>query len=86
MEKSVVIIDPVGIHARPAAAIVRETSKYANQINLKYNNQVTDAKSILGIMSLGIKSNETITLEVIGDDEENVLNALLEVFVSNKLI
>ncbi len=85
MKKTVTIIDPIGIHARPAAAIVKETSKYQEQINIIFKETQTDAKSILGLMSLGVKVNDEITIEVTGENEE-VMNNLLSSLKENKLI
>lgn len=79
-----IIKDPVGIHARPAAALVNAVSGSESAVTIDYNGKVVDAKGILGIMQLGAKSGETITFQIDGNDELKT-KLELEQFLSENL-
>ncbi len=67
------VINEVGLHARPAAVFVQTANRFKSQIkvrNLTKNSKTSDAKSILGILILGIEKNHTIQLEINGEDED----------------
>ena len=57
LEKTFVITDAAGIHARPANALVRVASQFKSDIKIAYNGKDVNLKSILGVMSLGIGQN-----------------------------
>lgn len=70
---NVTVINEVGLHARPAAIFVQAANRYKSQIkvrNLTKNGNVSDAKSILGVLVLGIEKNHLIELDIEGEDEE----------------
>ncbi len=70
---NVTVINEVGLHARPAAIFVQAANRYTSQIkvrNLTKNGNVSDAKSILGVLVLGIEKNHMIELKIEGEDEE----------------
>jgi len=64
------IKDTKGIHARPAAILVREAKLFNSTINIMSNDKVGDLKRIFSVMSLGVTVGTTITITVEGDDEE----------------
>lgn len=76
IEKKLVLQDTNGLHAKLASEIVRSNSKYDVMIELIYNNQTVDAKSILGLMSLAIPYGEDIEINVVGPDAEQALKDL----------
>ncbi len=82
----VVIIDPVGIHARPASVISGEASKYQSKVEFKLDSKTANAKSIINLMALGVKKGNEVEIEVDGPDQDEVLNALLDVMKKEKLI
>ena len=65
-----------GLRARPAAMFVLVASNYASQILIEKGNKMINAKSIMGVLSLGIQSNEGIHLVVNGEDEKDAVAAL----------
>ncbi len=65
-----------GIHARPATALVQTAAKFDSEINILLGEKKASLRSILGIMSLGIKNNDQVTLEVDGKDEAEAIEAL----------
>ena len=75
-----------GLHARPATEIVKKVSKYNCDIKLEVNGKEFNAKSVLNIMSAGIKNNSQIKIVCDGVDEEKALAEVLETFKNNSLI
>jgi phosphocarrier protein len=68
-----------GLHARPAAIFVQEAAKYKADIQIGKDNRFVSAKSILGVLSLGVRGGETIVLKIVGDDEQQAAQALQEI-------
>ena len=62
VEKDIVVSHPEGLHARPAASLVRLAKAYSGNITLNWDNQVIDARSILDILSAGIDCGDVINL------------------------
>ncbi len=61
--KQFVVADPAGFHARPATALVQEAGKHACDVNIIHDGKSVNAKSIMGVMSLGIASGQKFELE-----------------------
>ncbi|MCG8538585.1 MAG: HPr family phosphocarrier protein [Clostridia bacterium] len=70
------IKNAIGLHARAAALFVQTTNKFACDIFVEKNNERVNAKSIMGIMALGISKNSKITIIVNGIDEEEAMEEL----------
>lgn len=79
MKKSFLVTDPVGLHARPATLLVNEASKYAADTKIIIGDKEANLKSIMGVMSLGVATNQVFEVESVGTDEKEVLNAIAEV-------
>jgi len=77
------ITNKLGIHARPATKLVRTASQGKSEVFLIKNGQRVNAQSILGVMLLQVERGCTITIEVNGEDEEEMLQKLVNL-VSNK--
>jgi phosphotransferase system HPr (HPr) family protein len=75
-EKKVVVKNPHGLHARPAALFVQKAASFPCSIRIHKAGKQADAKSILGLMSLGIEPEEEILLVAEGDRAEEALDAL----------
>ena len=84
IKKEVLIKNKIGLHARPAALYVQTANKFISEIMVKKGNSTINAKSIMGIMALGVSHGETIEIIVDGPDEENAIQEL-EDLVDNKL-
>lgn len=72
------ITDELGIHARPAGLLVEETKKFESKITISLKDNTVDASSIMKIMMLQAKQNDTVTIEATGPDEEEAIEALKE--------
>jgi phosphocarrier protein len=76
LERDIEILNKLGIHARPAAKIVRLARDYQSTIQLVKDNEVVDGKSILEILMLAAGKGSIIKIIVEGDDAEEALEAL----------
>jgi phosphocarrier protein HPr len=62
-------MDPQGIHARPAASLIKLTKNYKSNFDLKKDDKIVRLNSMLNILSMGIKGGETIAVLIDGEDE-----------------
>ncbi len=83
---SVTVIDPVGLHARPATVAVNAASKFKSEVKVTYKQRTVNMKSIMGVMSLGIPTQSEITISCEGDDEEVAVKTIEEVLRAQKVI
>lgn len=83
---TVKIIDPIGIHARPASKLTSEASKYKSEIKIILDGKTANAKSLINLMALGAKKNSKITIEAKGVDEDKAIEAIKKTLEVNKLI
>ncbi|QSZ28144.1 HPr family phosphocarrier protein [Aceticella autotrophica] len=81
-EKTVEIKNKTGLDARPAALFVQTASKFSSQIWVEKDNKKVNAKSIMGIMSLGVGECDTIKLIADGSDEQEAIKSLLNLIDS----
>lgn len=84
--QEIILKNDEGLHARPATEIVKNASKYNCDIKLDVNGRKYNAKSVLNIMSAGIKNNTQIKIICDGVDEKEALTDLLETFKNNSLV
>ena len=74
--KEVVVHCESGLHNKQATYFVQKANEFESSIWLESGNRKMNAKSLLGIMSLGIISGSTVTLSAVGSDEEAAVTAL----------
>ena len=84
ISRDVTINNNVGLHARPATFFIQKANSYASSIWIQKDDRRISAKSLLGVLSMGITGGMTITLIADGPDETEALNGLEEL-VSNSL-
>ena len=72
-----------GLDARPVALLVQEASKYESNIYFEVDDKRINAKSIMGMMTLGLDAGEEITLSANGEDEEAAMSSI-EQYLSNQ--
>ena len=80
------IIDPVGLHARPATVAVNAASKFKCEVTIAFKGREVNMKSIMGVMSLGVPTQSEITITCTGDDEEAAIVAIEEALRAQKII
>lgn len=77
------IKDSLGIHARPAGQLVKETAEFPCSITFEKDGKKVDAKRILGLMGLGAKCNDTITVTADGEREAEAIAAVRKFLEEN---
>jgi phosphotransferase system HPr (HPr) family protein len=75
-EIRLVVIDPSGLHARPAARFVQAATRFASRIVIRQDGREADAKSLISLLSLTIRPQSEITLAADGPDADAALVAL----------
>lgn len=78
IETSVVVLNRVGLHARPARLLVQAAAQFQSSIQVRSGEKTANAKSILGVLKLGAVQGETLTLHAEGIDAEEALRVLHE--------
>ncbi|MFD3446509.1 HPr family phosphocarrier protein [Microbacteriaceae bacterium 4G12] len=78
VQKQVEVQLKSGLQARPAALFVQEANRFLSDIFIEKGTKKVNAKSIMGIMSLAIGANSTITISTEGTDEVEALEALVK--------
>ncbi len=81
--KSVEVTNPVGLHARPATFFIQKANEFKSTIWVEKEGRRVNAKSLLGVLSLGISQNTTINIIADGADEEFAVNSLVDLVESN---
>ena len=84
-QKSYIIIDETGIHARPATLLVQTASKFASDITLEYKGKAVNLKSIMGVMSLGVGQGADVTISAEGPDADDAIAAIAETMTKEGL-
>lgn len=82
VESKIKVINPLGLHARAAAQLVRVADNFKSHIKLKKvdKNLTADAKSILSVLTLAAAKGSHLELEVEGADEQEALEAVKKLF------
>lgn len=75
-ERSVQIVNKHGLHARPAAEMVKAASRFKADITISRDDLEVNGKSIMGVMMLAAEYGATITLKASGPDADDALDAL----------
>ena len=81
--KEVVVQNQVGLHARPATFFIQRANEYKSSIWVEKDNRRVNAKSLLGVLSLGITKGLNTTIIAEGSDEEKAVNELVELISTN---
>jgi len=80
--QTVVIQNRAGIHARPAALLVQETKRFSSNIYFEKGNDRINAKSIIGVITLGAAYGTEIKIIAEGEDEQAAVETLVRLFES----
>ena len=78
VKREVTITNNIGLHARPATFFIQKANSYRSSSWVEREDRRVNAKSLLGVLSLGIVKGTTITLIADGADEEDALAGLAE--------
>ncbi len=78
VERSVQIVNKNGLHARPAAEVVKAASKFKSEITIVRDDLEVNGKSIMGVMMLAAEFGATLTIRANGSDAQQAVDAIAE--------
>ena len=81
--KEAVVNTQVGLHARPATFFIQKANEFKSSVWVEKGSRRVNAKSLLGVLSLGIVKGTAIQIIADGADEEEAVNALVELIGSD---
>lgn len=76
LQETVTIVNKFGLHARPAALLVQEASKYSSTIELVCNGTRVNGKSIMGVMMLAAAHGSKLLIIAYGDDADKAIEGI----------
>jgi phosphocarrier protein HPr len=82
VQVEITVVNKLGVHARPSAAITQVASRFKSDVWLTKNTRRVNAKSIMGVMMLAAAKGAKLQLEITGVDEQEAATALTELFAS----
>ncbi|BAH46816.1 MULTISPECIES: HPr family phosphocarrier protein [Brevibacillus] len=82
LTKTFTIQNPTGLHARPATLFVQKATSFPCEVNVIKGTKKINGKSIMGLMTLGAKLGEQITLEITGEQAEQAMEELGKLLMS----
>ena len=82
LSEKLTITNPSGLHLRPAGVLSQTAMKFKSDITIEFESKKVVAKSVLNVMSAGIKTGSEITLVCDGEDENEAMKALSEAIKS----
>lgn len=83
IERQYTIMNEQGLHARPAGLLVQMASQSKSAVILVKDQKEFNGKSILGLMSIGARKGEQITIKIDGPDEEKTASNIDDLFTNN---
>ena len=78
VKRDVVITNNIGLHARPATFFIQKANSFHSSIWIEKDDRKVNAKSLLGVLSMGIAKGMTVTLIADGKDEDGAINGLVD--------
>lgn len=78
IQREVTITNSTGLHARPATFFIQRANTYRSSVWVVKDDRKVSAKSLLGVLSIGIAKGMTITLAADGEDEKEAIDGLVE--------
>ena len=82
-EKKATILKQIGLHARPATFLIQKANGFSSSIWIEKDERRVNAKSLLGVLSLGVAKDATINIIADGPDEVEAVNTLCELISSD---
>ena len=81
--KDVVVQNQVGLHARPASFFIQKANEFKSSVWVEKDERKVNAKSLLGVLSLGITKGTSINVIADGSDEKEAVEVLVNLIASN---
>jgi phosphocarrier protein len=83
VSKEIVVQNQVGLHARPATFFIQKANEFTSSIWISREERKVNAKSLLGVLSLGVTRGMSVTLIAEGADEEAAIDELANLVATN---
>jgi phosphocarrier protein HPr len=77
IERDAKIVNPLGMHARPAAEFVKVANRYKSAVEVRKDELAVNGKSIMGVMMLAAECGSSLSIKTDGEDAEEAMTALL---------
>ena len=78
--KEIIVTRDGGLKEQDAALFIRNANEYQSQIRIRLGEKSVNAKSLLGVLSMGVRHSAVLTVTAEGPDEEDAVNALRRYF------
>ena len=78
VKREVIITNNIGVHARPATFFIQKANTFKSSIWIEKEERKVNAKSLLGVLSLGIAQGMTISIVADGSDENDAVDGLVD--------
>ncbi len=82
LSKEITLVNSVGLHARPATFFIQKANSYRCSVWIENNSRRANAKSLLGVLSLGVRQGDSVTLIADGIDENEAIEGLCALILS----
>ncbi|MBO5981805.1 MAG: HPr family phosphocarrier protein [Clostridia bacterium] len=82
LSKEITLVNSVGLHARPATFFIQKANSYRCSVWIENNSRRANAKSLLGVLSLGVRQGDSVTLIADGIDENEAIEGLCSLILS----
>ena len=83
LSKEVFVQNQVGLHARPATFFIQKANEFKSSVWVEKDERKVNAKSLLGVLSLGITKGTSINIIADGSDEKDAVEVLVRLIASN---
>ena len=80
LSEEMVVVNPLGMHARPAANVVQTVLRFASDVHIQLNSHRVNAKSIMGLLTLAAAQGSRVTVTCKGADARAALDAVRALF------
>ena len=82
LTKTITIQNEVGLHTRPATYFIQKANNYKSSVWIENSDRRANAKSLLGVLSLGISKGDTVSISADGSDEAEAVDGLVDLLMA----
>ena len=82
LTKTITIQNEVGLHTRPATYFIQKAKNYKSSVWIENSDRRANAKSLLGVLSLGISKGDTVSIIADGSDEAEAVDGLVDLLMA----
>ena len=82
LTKTITIQNEVGLHTRPATYFIQKANNYKSSVWIENSDRRANAKSLLGVLSLGISKGDTVSIIADGSDEAEAVDGLVDLLMA----